>query len=71
MAVREIVLYPDEPLKQKAPPFEAFGEDVKQLAEDLLDSLHGSDDGVGLAAPQIGISRRMFVYFNPSRSIMS
>jgi len=64
MAIREIVLYPDAPLTQKAAPVEGFGALLASLVEDLWDSMY-EFDGVGLAAPQIGVSQRVLVLHNP------
>ena len=55
-----IVLYGDPVLKQKARDIEQGEIDVKQLAEDMFDTMHAAN-GIGLAAPQIGKSIRMFV----------
>lgn len=55
-----IVLYGDPVLKQRARDIEQGEIDVKQLAEDMFDTMHAAN-GIGLAAPQIGKSIRMFV----------
>ena len=55
-----IVVYGDPVLKRKAVDIEKGSLDVKQLAEDMFDTMYGAS-GVGLAAPQIGKSIRMFV----------
>jgi peptide deformylase len=64
MALREIVLYPDKPLKQKAEPVKKVGPQIARLAADMLETMD-ENDGVGLAAPQIGIARRIVVLRNP------
>ncbi len=61
MAVREIVQYPDPVLRQKAEPVERFDAALQRLIDDMFDTLY-SVPGVGLAAPQIGVSLRVFVY---------
>ena len=59
MAVRPVVKLPDGVLKQKA---ERLGEDLDaELIKDLIDTMQASPACVGLAAPQIGVSRRAFV----------
>lgn len=55
-----IVVYGDPVLKKKAKDIERGEIDVKQLAEDMFETMKGAN-GVGLAAPQIGKSIRMFV----------
>src|SRR5690242_2437599 len=64
MAVRKIVYYPDEPLTLEARPVEIFGEKVQRLVDDMLETMHAYE-GVGLAAPQIGLRRRVFVAQEP------
>lgn len=55
-----IVVYGDPVLKKKAQELEKGEIDVVQLAADMYETMEGAD-GVGLAAPQIGKSIRMFV----------
>ena len=55
-----IVVYGDPVLKQKAVDIEPGEIDVKQLSEDMFETMTAAH-GVGLAAPQIGMSIRMFV----------
>ncbi len=59
-----IVLYPDAPLREKAAPVEHFGPKLSKLAEEMVDIMMNSD-GVGLAAPQVGISRQILVLCEP------
>lgn len=66
MAVRNIVLYPDDPLTLNAEPYTEFGSPAQKLARDMVETMHSSD-GVGLAAPQIGISQRVFVCGEPDQ----
>ena len=58
--VREIVKFGSQVLRRKAAPVEAIDEAVKTLVQDLFDSMQ-SAAGVGLAAPQIGVLRRVNV----------
>ncbi len=58
--VYPIVVYGDPVLKKKAVDIEKGSIDVKALAEDMFETMYGAS-GVGLAAPQIGKSIRMFV----------
>lgn len=55
-----IVMYGDPVLKKKGKEIEKGEIDVKQLAEDMFETMENAS-GVGLAAPQIGKSIRMFV----------
>lgn len=64
MAVLDIVLYPDAPLLQKAAPFTEFGPALAKLAEDMLETMRAYE-GVGLAGPQVGIDKRIFVWCEP------
>ena len=69
MAVRNIVIYPDERLRKKAKPIEVFGPELVRLAADMVDTMDAFD-GVGLAAPQIGVSRRILVLREPEKEVM-
>ena len=53
-------MYPDPRLLKNSLQIEKIDTEVKEIAEDLLDTMY-SAEGVGLAAPQIGINRRIFV----------
>jgi len=64
MAVRDIVYFPDSPLLDKATPYEEFTPDLVALAQDMIDTMDAYD-GVGLAGPQIGIAKRIFVMCEP------
>ena len=61
MAIRQIREVGDELLRKKSRPFETVDEKAKQLLEDLYDTLRTTEDGVGLAAPQVGVLRRAIV----------
>lgn len=50
----------EEVLRQKAQPVEDINDEIRQLAKDMMETMIDAD-GVGLAAPQIGRSIRMFV----------
>ena len=60
MAIRNIVKEGDDVLLKKCRPVKKFNERLWQLLDDLADTL-GSTDGVGLAAPQVGVLRRCCV----------
>lgn len=60
MSLRDIRLYGDPVLRRKAHPIETIDGGVRALAEDMVETMYEAD-GVGLAAPQIGLSVRMLV----------
>jgi len=60
MAIREIVSLPDPVLRRKAHKVTNFDKDLLVLVEDMVETMHQAP-GVGLAAPQIGISIRLIV----------
>ena len=60
MAVRPVVRLPDPRLKRPAGLVGSVDAGARQLGEDLLDTMRASPACVGLAAPQIGDSRRAF-----------
>ncbi|MEX2532011.1 MAG: peptide deformylase [Gemmatimonadota bacterium] len=60
MGVREIVLLGDPVLRRKAEEVEAFDDDLRALVDDLFTSMAAAE-GAGLAAPQIGVSKRVLV----------
>lgn len=51
----------DPVLKTSAKPVDRFDDALRQLAEDMLETMYDAP-GVGLAAPQVGISLRLFVF---------
>jgi len=56
----EIVSYPHEVLKQKASKVESFDDELKRLISDMAEAMYTSR-GVGLAAPQVNLSRRVLL----------
>src|SRR5882757_440740 len=60
MAKMRLRYYPDEVLKQQAKKISTFDSSVRKLAQDMLETMYDSD-GVGLAAPQVGVSKRIMV----------
>ncbi|WP_419805780.1 peptide deformylase [Terriglobus sp.] len=55
-----IVKYPDPVLAQKAETITAFDADLRKLVDDMFESMYAAE-GIGLAAPQIGILKRITV----------
>ena len=60
MAIRSVVQVGDEVLRQKSFPVEEFDEKLVRLLEDMKETVK-KEDGAGLAAPQVGVLRRVFV----------
>lgn len=60
MARFKIVLFPDPLLKQKSAPLTDFGPKVQELLDAMIETMYG-DDGVGLAASQIGVLKRILI----------
>ena len=60
MPLLRIRHYPDPVLKQKAERIASFDADLRRLASDMLETMYAAP-GVGLAAPQVGVSRRLIV----------
>ena len=61
MAVKEIVKRGHSALSAKSKKVEVIDDEVKTLIQDLKDTLYASENGIGLAAPQIGINKRVIV----------
>ncbi|MDB5534081.1 MAG: peptide deformylase [Hyphomicrobiales bacterium] len=60
MTLRQIVRYPDPRLSQPAAPVTAFDDALRELAQDLLETMHAAP-GIGITAPHIGVSLRLVV----------
>jgi peptide deformylase len=60
MAVRKITEYPEEVLAKAGQPVTKFDADLAALCEDMFHTMYDAE-GVGLAAPQIGLNLRLFV----------
>ncbi len=60
MAIREIVKTPDPVLRRKAHKITTFDKDLQVLIDDMIETMREAP-GVGLAAPQVGISERLVV----------
>lgn len=61
MAQRQIREVGDDLLRKKSRPIEVIDDKVKQLIEDMYDTLKVSNDGIGIAAPQVGVLKRVIV----------
>lgn len=69
MAVFPIVFYPDPVLRQKAKRVKHIDEAIARLIDDMVETMH-EVGGVGLAAPQIGVSLRVAVIELPGKETL-
>ena len=60
MAVLPIITAPDKRLKQKSEPVESVDSEIVKLMDDMLETMYLAP-GVGLAAPQVGVTKRIIV----------
>ncbi len=58
--VRNIIIWPDPVLKQIAKPVDRVDDTIRRLLDDLAETMYAAD-GVGLAAPQVGVLQRVIV----------
>lgn len=68
MTIRPIIAVPDPRLKQVSKPVEAVTDDLRLLMDDMVETMHDAK-GIGLAAIQVGVSKRVIVMdLSPSNS---
>ena len=60
MALLQIITAPDPRLKLKAKPVKAVDAELRRLMDDMLETMYAAP-GIGLAAPQVGVARRVLV----------
>ena len=60
MALRKIVVNPEPVLRKKCKPVTEFNEKLWTLLDDMAETMY-KDNGLGLAAPQVGILRRCVI----------
>ncbi len=60
MTKYEIVLHPDKILKKKCLPINVVSDEIRMVGKTMLDTMYEAH-GIGLAAPQVGILKRIFV----------
>lgn len=58
--IRTILHYPDPRLRDKATDVEEVTDEIRDLLEDMAETMYAAP-GVGLAAPQIGVAKRIFI----------
>lgn len=61
MAVRDLRYLGDPILRESCRAVEVFDDELSDLIDDLVDTMYAAD-GIGLAAPQVGVPLRVFVY---------
>lgn len=60
MALKKILIHPDPRLKKVASPVATVNDDLRRLADDMLETMYDAP-GIGLAAPQVAVMSRMLV----------
>ena len=60
MALRKILTEPNEILRQKSLPVEKVDKNIQELMDDMLETMYAAP-GIGLAAIQVGIPKRVVV----------
>ena len=60
MAILDILIYPDPRLREVADPVERVDDEVRALVEDMAETMYDAP-GVGLAATQVGVNKRVFI----------
>ncbi|MEM1202892.1 MAG: peptide deformylase [Acidobacteriota bacterium] len=58
MALLPIRIFPDPVLRVECPPVETFDDDLRRLVDDMVETMYDAP-GVGLAAPQVGVEKRL------------
>lgn len=61
MTVKEVLQYGNKTLKRVSRKIEKIDDIILDIIKDLKDTLYSNDDGIGLAAPQIGILKRIII----------
>lgn len=60
MAILEIKRYPEKVLREKAVPVPEIDREIERLIDDMIETMYAAP-GIGLAAPQVGVSKRIIV----------
>ncbi len=61
MAIRNILTDEDPLLRKHSREVKEIDDRIRQICQDMIDTLHETDNGIGLAAPQVGLLKRIFV----------
>ena len=60
MSVKEIMIYPAEVLKKHSEPVEVVDDEIRALVDDMAETMY-AEPGIGLAANQVGVTKRIAV----------
>lgn len=60
MAIRPILTFPDPRLREVSTPVEKFDSELEKLTKDMIETMYDAN-GIGLAAPQVGVLKRVLV----------
>ncbi|WP_420548874.1 peptide deformylase [Curvivirga sp.] len=60
MAILDILVAPHPVLKKVAAPIDEVNDEIRQLMDDMMETMYDAP-GIGLAAPQVGVSKRVLV----------
>jgi len=60
MSLRQILIHPDPRLRKSAAPVADLSDELRRLADDMLETMYDAP-GIGLAAPQVGVLQRLIV----------
>lgn len=60
MTIKPLIILPDPLLRQQSKPVETVDSEIQRLADDMLETMYDAP-GIGLAAIQVGVARRMLV----------
>lgn len=61
MAIRKILTDEDPLLRKRSREVKEVDERIREICRDMIETLHETDNGIGLAAPQVGLLKRIFV----------
>lgn len=61
MALRQIRLLGDDILRKKSRDVEVVDDKIRQILDDMVDTLHNTENGAAIAAPQVGILKKLVV----------
>lgn len=61
MALRQIRLFDDEILRKKSKVVKVVDDSIRELLNDMAETMYNTDNGGGLAAPQVGVLKRLVV----------
>lgn len=61
MALRQIVLHDNEILRKKSKEVQIVDEKIRQILDDMAETMYNAGNGAGLAAPQVGLLKKLVV----------